>query len=200
VLTRQPVEGLRDVVFDAGRDVATGLRALRDAGVPLPPRIMDLLGEAEGRASAAAPADQGPPPVEAATSTLACERAAGCAASGRLRLRILGAAGERASARALAPPGQALVALRARVENLGADAHVVRPRGVALRSADGRTAVLTHPLNGADDLLPQAGLLLGGGQSAEGVLYFSVPRGFQPQRIRMDDSTAPGGALVVAIP
>jgi hypothetical protein len=200
VLTRQPVEGLRDTVFHAGRDMAAGLRALRDAGVALPPRIMDLLGQAEEQGAAGAPADQGPPPVEAATGTVGCERAAGCATSRRLRLRILGNAGERTTTRALAPPGQAIVAVRARVENLGADAHVVRPRGVALRGADGRTAVLTHSPSGTDDLLPRAGLLLGGGQSAEGVLYFSVPRGFQPQRIRLDDPTAPGGVLVVAIP
>jgi hypothetical protein len=200
VLTRQPVEGLRDTVFDAGRDMASGLRALRDAGVTLPLRILDLLGDAEQQGPGGAPAEQGPPPVEAATSTVACERAAGCATSRGLRLRILGTAGDQTTARALAPPGQAIVAVRARIENLQADAHVVRTRGVALRSTDGRTAVLTHSLNGADDLLPRAGLLLGGGQSAEGVLYFRVPRGFQPQRIRMDDPSAPGGALVVRIP
>ena len=216
--SREPLPELQDALFEAGQGVARGLLELRQAGIALPPWILGTLGV--GEEVSAVPAATVDPAAADAREVLAATPAAGssrrpsahamgdnreacagtiaCAISGRVRVGVLAVGPLAGPARPPMPAGEEMLAVRARLENLGPDSYVVRPYAIAADTSEGRMRPLTHPIGGGE-LVPRAGLLLAPGEGREGLLYFAVPRGVQLDALRLGDAAAPDSSLAIAL-
>ncbi len=139
-----------------------------------------------------------------------CAGVRGCAASPRLRVRVLsfgpvllapeaGAGRGRQSADgAGGRRGPNLVALRVQVENRGADSYVLRPGMLSVANAAGSHGRLVH-IVGAHSLVPQDGLRLAPGESRDGMIFFSLAPP-DPRAFIVHDGAASGGLLSVTLP
>jgi hypothetical protein len=240
VVTRRPAPELRGALAEAGERLALGLRELRDGGVTLPGYLLGLValmdeplspvespGPLVGLAPPEAPSDStpaapaaAPRPVPSAPSGLvapvrpvrpdACAGVRGCAASERLRVRVLAygpvlLSSASPATRTSRLPGQTasrrlpdLVALRIQVENRGAASYVVRPAMLAVTGDEERSGRLIH-VAGIGELVPQDGLRLGPGESREGIVVFTLTPP-EPRSFVVRDDATPGRPLTVTLP
>ena len=240
VVTRRPAPELRGALAEASERLALGLRELRDGGVALPGYLLGLVAltdeplssvdsgvplvsvappnEASGSGAVAPPAT--PRPVPSAPGGLvapvrpvardACAGVRGCAASDRLRVRVLAygpvlLSSASTTGRRSGVPGQAasrplpgLVALRIQIENRGAGPYVVRPAMLTVTGDEGRSGRLIH-VAGIRELVPQDGLRLAPGESQEGVVVFTLTPP-EPRSFIVRDEATPDRPLAIPLP
>jgi hypothetical protein len=153
--------------------------------------------------------------IATSPSGRSCDGQTSCAASSRLLVRVL-AVGQalRAGRDSTLDEEDTMLVLRTPIENVGRDSYVVRSHELTIEDQLGRDGLLVHPPRGVRELVPRAGLLLAPGESREGLLYFAAPsaararpddrRGghgdWRAQLLRIEDTAAAGGRLVVALP
>jgi hypothetical protein len=152
-----------------------------------------------------------------------CGGTAGCAASGRLTVRVVSVGrvvgwqvqsdsnrtGQTLPTRSAlgstptrggAPSGGTdpeLVAVRLEIVNHGTGSFLLQPGMLAVIGADGRTGRLVHP-SSTRELVPRDGLRLESGESREGLIYFSLSPP-QARTLTIRDASAPGGALTIPL-